>query len=151
MIACTPIGYVRNGVRDASLERWGQVQSEIHVEPQYAGGLRGLEEFSHVVVIFYLHESAPFDVDRELLRRPRRMEHLPPVGVFAQRTKQRPNPIGATAVRLRSVSGNVLTVDALDAFDGTPVLDLKPYMPLFDRVENVRVPAWVEEFTKGYF
>ena len=151
MIACTPIGYVRNGVRETSLERWAHVQSEIHIEPQYARGLQGLEEFSHVMVIFYLHEIAPFDVERELLRRPRRMEHLPPVGVFAQRTKQRPNPIGVTAVELRGVSKNVVTVSALDALDGTPVLDLKPYMPIFDRVENARVPQWVEEFMKGYF
>jgi tRNA-Thr(GGU) m(6)t(6)A37 methyltransferase TsaA len=151
MIAYTPIGLVRNGVRETSLERWAHVQSEIHLHPQYARGLQGLEAFSHVVVVFHLHESAAFDLDRELLRHPRRMEHLPAVGVFAQRTKQRPNPIGITAVELRGVSNNVVTVNALDALDGTPVLDLKPYVPVFDRVENARVPAWVEEFVKGYF
>ena len=149
-IACTPIGIVRCSVTKMSQGHWGEIESEIHLEPRYARGLEGLEAFSHVVVLFYLHELERFDPDKQLLRHPRGMEHLPEVGVFAQRTKYRPNPIGVTSVELRGIRGNVVTVRGLDALDGTPVLDLKPYIPMFDRVENVRTPDWVAQFMEGY-
>jgi tRNA-Thr(GGU) m(6)t(6)A37 methyltransferase TsaA len=127
------------------------VESEIHLEEVYAAGLQGLEDFSHVMVVFYLHEAQGFDPAKQLLRHPRGMEHLREVGVFAQRTKYRPNPIGVTSVELRSIRGNVAVVRGLDALDGTPVLDLKPYMPMFDRIDDARVPAWVAQFMEGYF
>ena len=73
------------------------------------------------------------------------------VGVFAQRTKYRPNPIGVTAVRVTGIEGNVIKVRGLDAMDGTPVLDLKPYIPPFDRVDDVKLPPWVAHVMEGYF
>ena len=149
-IACTPIGVVRCGVTRMSEGHWGEVESEIHLEPVYAPGLAGLDAFSHVTVVFYLHEIEPFDPAKRLLRHPRGMAHLPKVGVFAQRTKYRPNPIGVTSVELRGVRDNILVVRGLDALDGTPVLDLKPYVPLFDRVENARTPDWISQFAEGY-
>jgi len=130
---------------------WAKVDSEIHLDAAYAAGLQGLEDFSHVMVVFYLHEAQGFDPAKQLLRHPRGMEHLREVGVFAQRTKYRPNPIGVTSVELRSIRGNVAVVRGLDALDGTPVLDLKPYMPMFDRIDDARVPAWVGQFMEGYF
>jgi tRNA-Thr(GGU) m(6)t(6)A37 methyltransferase TsaA len=151
MISCTPIGYVRNSVTRMSEGHWAKVESEIHLEEVYAAGLQGLEDFSHVMVVFYLHEAQGFDPAKQLLRHPRGMEHLREVGVFAQRTKYRPNPIGVTSVELRSIRGNVAVVRGLDALDGTPVLDLKPYMPMFDRIDDARVPAWVAQFMEGYF
>lgn len=129
---------------------WGDVESEIHLLPAYAGGLAGLEQFSHVMVVFYLHEIEAFDPAKRLLRHPRGMEHLPKVGVFAQRTKYRPNPIGVTSVELRAIRENIVVVRGLDALDGTPVLDLKPYVPLFDRVDDARTPEWVTHFAEGY-
>jgi len=150
-ITCTPIGTVRAPVTEMSQGNWANVESEIHLLPEYAEGLRGLETFSHVMVVFYLHQVEGFKPGSHLLRHPRGMEHLPAVGAFAQRTKYRPNPIGITSVALRGITGNVLTVTGLDALDGTPVLDLKPYIPAFDRVEDPRTPSWVSNFLEGYF
>jgi len=151
MISCTPIGHVRNSVTRMSEGHWAKGESEIHIDEVCAAGLQGLEDFSHVMVVFYLHEAQGFDPAKQLLRHPRGMEHLREVGVFAQRTKYRPNPIGVTSVELRSIRGNVAVVRGLDALDGTPVLDLKPYMPMFDRIDDARVPAWVGQFMEGYF
>jgi tRNA-Thr(GGU) m(6)t(6)A37 methyltransferase TsaA len=130
---------------------WANVDSEIHLNPEYAPGLQGLEGFSHVLVVFFLDRAQGFDLRKQLLRRPRGMEDLQELGVFAQRTKFRPNPIGVTAVRLLGIEGNIVRVRGLDALDGTPVLDIKPYMPPFDRVDEVSMPPWVGRFIEGYF
>ena len=151
MIACTPIGTVRCPVTKMSQGNWAQVVSEIHLEPQYQGGLQGLEGFSHVLVVFYLDRIPPFDAANQLLRRPRGMENMQELGVFAQRTKYRPNPIGVTAVALQGIKGNILSVRGLDALDGTPVLDIKPYIPEFDRIKDVGLPDWVAHVMEGYF
>jgi tRNA-Thr(GGU) m(6)t(6)A37 methyltransferase TsaA len=129
---------------------WATVDSEIHLDPEYAAGLQGLEGFSHVLVIFFLDRAQGFDPKTQLLRRPRGMEDMHEVGVFAQRTKYRPNPIGITAVKLLGINGKVVRVRGLDALDGTPVLDIKPYMPPFDRVEDVKMPPWVGHVMEGY-
>jgi tRNA-Thr(GGU) m(6)t(6)A37 methyltransferase TsaA len=151
MITCSPIGTVKCAVDKMSQGGWAKVDSEIHLDARYAAGLQGLEGFSHAIVVFFLDRAQGFDPARQLLRRPRGMEDMPEVGVFAQRTKYRPNPIGVTAVRLLGIDGGVVRVCGLDALDGTPVLDIKPYMPPFDRVEDVRMPPWVEHVMEGYF
>ncbi len=76
---------------------------------------------------------------------------MPEVGIFAQRAKHRPNPIGITTVRLIEIKGNVLRVKGLDAIDGTPVLDVKPYLLAFDSLLNRQHPAWIDKLMKGYF
>ena len=146
-----PIGRVKCAVTEMSQGGWANVDSEIHLDSRYAGGLQGLEGFSHVIVMFFLDRAQGFDPARQLLRRPRGMEDMHEVGVFAQRTKYRPNPIGVTAVQLLGIAGNVVKVRGLDAMDDTPVLDIKPYMPSFDRVEDVRMPPWVAHVMEGYF
>jgi len=151
MITCNPIGKVRCPVTEMSQGNWADVVSEIHLDPALAGGLQGLEGFSHVVVVFYLDQVKGFDPAKQLLRKPRGMEDMPALGVFAQRTKYRPNPIGVTAAQLVGIKGNVVSVRGLDALDGTPVLDLKPYMPAFDGVTGARMPSWVARFMEGYF
>ena len=151
MYTCTPIGTVSCPVTQMSQGNWRHVESQIRLEPHYAGGLQGLEGFSHVLVVFLLHQALGFDPAKQLLRRPRGMENMHEVGVFAQRTKYRPNPIGITAVDLCSVKDGVLTVRGLDALDGTPVLDVKPYIPEFDRVAEARTPDWVRHVMEGYF
>ena len=151
MITCTPIGVVKCPVTEMSQGNWAQVESEIRLDPQYAPGLQGLDGFSHVVVVFYLDRATGFDPAKQLLRRPRGMENMHEVGVFAQRTKYRPNPIGVASVELLAVRNNVVVVRGLDALDGTLVLDLKPYMPVFDSVADARMPDWVEHVMKGYF
>lgn len=150
MIQFQPIGIIKSPVTKMSQGNWGQVQSEIHLNDPYPKGLKGLEEFSHIIVVFYMDRAA-FMPSEHLLRRPRAQANQPEIGVFAQRTKYRPNPIGITAVKLLRINHNVLTVLALDALDDTPVLDLKPYLPVFDKVEDAKLPVWVAEFEKGYF
>ena len=92
-----------------------------------------------------------FVAERDLTRRPRGRADMPELGIFAQRGKQRPNPLGVTAVEIVRVAAPILTVRGLDAVDGTPVLDVKPYFPQFDRRSDARVPEWVERLMRGYF
>ena len=144
-----PIGVVRSPVTEGVDEGWGSVTSEMVIDEGYAHGLTGLDGFSHVLVVFYMHRYT-FDADSDLVRRPQGHPDMPEVGIFAQRAKHRPNPIGVTAVELVSVEGNVVTVRGLDAIDGTPVLDVKPYFPAFDTRE-ADTPRWVDELMKNYF
>ena len=146
-----PIGSVKCPVTEMSQGGWAKVDSEIHLDARYAAGLQGLEGFSHVIVVFFLDRAQGFDPATQLLRRPRGMQDMPEIGVFAQRTKFRPNPIGVTAVKLLGIAGNIVKVRGLDALDGTPVLDLKPYLPPFDRVDDVKTPLWVGHVMEGYF
>jgi tRNA-Thr(GGU) m(6)t(6)A37 methyltransferase TsaA len=149
-IEMRPIGIVRSGVTEQRDTDWGDVRSSIEVSPEFAPGLRGLEEFSHAVIATYLHQAA-FDPARHLQRRPRGLAHMPLAGIFAQRAKDRPNPLGITAVRILAVSSSSLEVQGLDAIDGTPVLDIKPYVPDFDAWHDATVPAWMSELMQGYF
>jgi tRNA-Thr(GGU) m(6)t(6)A37 methyltransferase TsaA len=145
-----PIGHVASPVAAQSDRDWGSVVSRVVVDPPYAAGLRGLEEFSHLLVVTWLHEAA-FDAAHDLVRRPRGLASMPATGIFAQRAKDRPNPIGITAVRIRALGPGWVEVSGLDAIDGTPVLDLKPYVPQYDRVSDARVPAWMGTLMEGYF
>ena len=145
-----PIGYVKSPVTQPSDQNWGQVVAEIHVDAALTAGLGGLDQFSHAVVIFLMHH-ATFDAAHDLVRRPQGRADMPELGIFAQRARHRPNPIGITAVELVKVEGKVLTVRGLDAVDGTPVLDIKPYFPAFDWVDAAQVPEWVNRLMAGYF
>ena len=147
----TPIGAVKCAVTEMSQGGWAKIDSEIHLDPQLAGGLQGLAGFSHILVTFALDRALGFDPAKQLMRKPKGREDLAAVGVFAQRTKYRPNPLAVTTVKLLGIEGNVLRVHALDALDGTPVLDIKPYMPPFDRMDDVKMPPWVSHFIEGYF
>jgi len=145
-----PIGVVKSPIQEQMDEGWGAVNSEIWINNELASGLDGLENFSHAVIIFLMHQAS-FDIVRDLKRRPRGRVDMPEIGIFAQRAKHRPNPIGVTAVQVLGVSGAVLYVQGLDAIDGTPVLDIKPYVPAFDYVDNATVPTWVGQIMAGYF
>jgi len=145
-----PIGHVRSAVTEQRDDAWGAVTARLELLPEFAPGLTGLEAFSHAVVLTYLHEAA-FDPGQHLRRKPRGLEHLPRIGIFAQRAKDRPNPIGVTAVRILGVAEGALLVRGLDAIDGTPILDIKPYVPEFDRVDDATAPTWLGEIMQGYF
>lgn len=144
------MGVVRSPVTEPVDHGWGLVTSEIELESAYHGALRGLEDFSHAVIVCLLHR-ARYQPELHRVRRPRGQADMPEVGIFAQRAKDRPNPIGLTAVEIVAVDGDRLTVRGLDAVDGTPVLDIKPYYPIYDRVESPRVPEWVGRLMSGYF
>jgi tRNA-Thr(GGU) m(6)t(6)A37 methyltransferase TsaA len=136
-----PIGRVRSRVTEPVDLDWGAVESRVVLEPSYRAGLRGLGEFSHVLVVAWLHGAA-FDPARHLVRRPRGLAELPELGIFAQRAKDRPNPLGVTVVKLVSVEADGITVRGLDAIDGTPILDVKPYLPRWDSPGDATVPDW---------
>lgn len=144
------IGTVRSPRKEDVDEGWGGVISEILLDESFAPGLKGLSEFSHVLVVFYMHR-ATFEEGAHLRRRPQGRQDMPNIGIFAQRAKHRPNPIGVTAVELLEVSGTTITVRGLDAIDGTPVLDVKPYFPVYDCRVEAKTPGWVDELMKGYF
>lgn len=137
-----PIGWVRNGVREPEAHGWEHLESELYLQPELAPGLEGLAGFSHLIVLFWMHL---IPLERRLAGRlhPGDREDLPLVGTFATRTQLRPNPIGLTVVRLLSVKEALLRVRGLDAVDGTPVLDIKPYLPPYDAPKDARMPPWV--------
>jgi tRNA-Thr(GGU) m(6)t(6)A37 methyltransferase TsaA len=145
-----PIGTVRSPVAEPTDAGWGEVESRIALLPEFRAGLRGLGDFSHVLVVAWLHQ-ADFDPARHLVRRPRGLPDMPELGIFAQRAKDRPNPLGITVVRLLGVDATGVAVRGLDAIDGTPILDLKPYFPDFDSAPRATVPEWVARLMRGYF
>lgn len=149
-IQLRPIGVVVCPVQAPKDERWGDVVSRIELVPELTGGLDGLAEFSHAIVVTFLH-GAEYRAARHLRRRPRGLASMPEVGIFAQRAKDRPNPLGVTAVEIVRVGAASLEVRGLDAIDGTPVLDIKPYFPQFDRIVDPRIPEWVNRLMEGYF
>jgi tRNA-Thr(GGU) m(6)t(6)A37 methyltransferase TsaA len=102
--------------------------------------LEGIADFSHLFVIFWMHEIS--NKERRAVKvHPRGRLDMPLLGVFATRTPHRQNPIGLTLVELVGVQGNIVTVRGLDAFNGTPVLDIKPFDP-WDLNDDVIVPKW---------
>lgn len=145
-----PIGFVRSPVSEETDEQWGNIESEIHVRPELADGLIGIEQFSHLLVVFWMHRAV-FDPAGDLLRRPRGRNDMPLLGIFAQRAKHRPHPIGITAVQLLGRKGHIVSVRGLDAIDGTPVIDLKPYVPQFDQINNATLPDWMNTLMDKYF
>jgi len=149
-IHVAPIGRVTSSVDATVDEHWGRVVSRIELKPEFVGGLKGLDGFSHAIVVTYLHK-AKYESSRHLQRRPRGLRTMPIVGIFSQRAKDRPNPIGITAVKIVDVGDDYLEVRGLDAINTTPVLDIKPYYPEYDRIKNPATPNWVKRLMKGYF
>ena len=148
IIMC-PIGYVSNQVTEKKDTFWGGDVSTIVLEEQFRGGLTGLADFSHAIILCHL-DRARFLPEKHLLRRPRNRSDMPLLGIFSQRTKDHPNPIGVTSVEILAVTETSLTVRGLDALNGTPVLDIKPYFPVFDRREAA-TPDWVDVLMENYF
>lgn len=144
MSPCTvhPIGHVENGITALDGVVWEDVESRVVVAPEFSDGLEGIDDFSHIIVICYLHRRAG-DEDRRLRVHPQGRQDLPLVGVFATRSPRRPNPIALTVVPLLRREGNVLFVKRLDMADGTPVLDIKPYLTNGDRIEHAKVAGWL--------
>jgi tRNA-Thr(GGU) m(6)t(6)A37 methyltransferase TsaA len=144
-ISMRPIGVVRNAINEPQPPGfdWSAVKSRILVRPQLADSLLGLDTYSHVKVLFWPH-LVPTDVIGSKHRlHPRDDPENPLQGILATRSQIRFNPILVTAVPLLSIKGNTVRVRGLDAVDGTPVLDIKPYFPHFDSIPDARVPEWV--------
>lgn len=141
-ISFRPIGYVRNAVAGARYDDWSEVVSEIVVDERLVEALDGIEQFSHIMVLFYI--SGVTRRQRAIRRlHPRDRRDVPLTGVFATHSQYRPNPIGVTVARLLGREGNTLRVSGLDAYDGTPVLDIKSYAPDVALSGSARVPEWM--------
>ncbi len=139
----TAIGVVKNGLDQPPTPRdaWKNVVSEIVIDSSLTEALDGLEEFSHSVVLWWMHRLSENEMPLKV--HPGRRPETPLIGLFAARTPNCPNPLGLTTVRLLERHGNVLRVEGLDALDGSPVIDIKPYVPGYDAVTVARVPGWI--------
>jgi len=144
-----PIGLVRSPFKraeDIPRERnidprgFDDVEGTIELFPEYEAGLKDIDGFSHIIVIFGFHQAEPRPSGGGLLVYPPRQTE--PRGVFATRSPHRPNPIGLTIVRLRGRAGCALHVSGLDMVEGTPVLDIKPYTRK-DRKSRIKT-GWIK-------
>jgi len=141
-INLTPIGFVKNAVTEPQGEDWQTIISEIIVNEDMNEALSGIDEFSHIIVIYWMHKTPASQ--RSIMKvHPKRNPNLPLVGVFATRSPARPNPIGIATVKLLECRDNILKVIGLDAIDGTPVLDIKPHIPGSDSPTPARIPGWL--------
>ena len=136
-VTLAAIGFVRSPVLRPRPRGWENVESIIAVRAEHAAKLRGLEGFSHLIVVFYLDlaPAAPHQPDTLTLA------SGTTYGIFATRSQLRPNHLGVSAVRLVRIDGNEVHVRGLDAIDGTPVLDIKPYLPEYDAHPTATVPG----------
>jgi tRNA-Thr(GGU) m(6)t(6)A37 methyltransferase TsaA len=145
------IGRVRSSRTEAIDDDWGGIEATIVLEAPYdAASVAELEQFSHIEVIFLFDRVDPATVHTGA-RVPRNNPAWPAVGIFAQRAKNRPNRLGLCTCELVAVEGSTLRVRGLDAIDGTPVLDIKPYLTEFAPRSEVRQPPWSHELMADYF
>ncbi|MGB7969126.1 MAG: tRNA (N6-threonylcarbamoyladenosine(37)-N6)-methyltransferase TrmO [Methanobacterium sp.] len=116
------------------------IKGEININPEYNGGLKDLEGFSHIILIYHLHLSKGHLLEvKPFLDTEKR-------GIFATRAPKRPNPIGLSVVKLEKIEGNTIYISNVDMVDGTPLLDIKPYIPHFDKHPNDDVIiGWFED------
>ena len=141
-IQLNPIGTVRTDVaNDEIARRRRELVSQIEIYPQYQQALVGLDAYSHIFVLFWMDRA---DAPESLLCHPRGNTSLPQCGVLAARGRNHPNSLGLAVCELKAMNDNVLTVTRLDAFDATPVLDIKPYDD-YDQVQSPRVPEWFSQ------
>ncbi len=153
----SPIGVVLSDSKDTFNIPTEGVSAKIKVFKRYAEALKGIRDYSHLLVICWLHLADTAEYRSILKVRPVRIDpDLPETGVFAGRTPIRPNPLSLTVVRLRSVHENILSVDDLDVVDGTPVIDIKPYSPATDCIHSAKsrplsVRKHKERLTRTFF
>ena len=134
------IGMVRSEIKQPSGCDGKGIVSEIVIDDSLTEALDNLDEFSHIIVIYWMHRATGRAPNRV---RPMGRLELPLKGLFATRSPRRPNPIGIATVKLLERRGNVLKVEGLDAIDGTPVIDIKPYIVGYDSVAKATVASWI--------
>jgi tRNA-Thr(GGU) m(6)t(6)A37 methyltransferase TsaA len=147
-----PIGYVNSKYHHFDdvphphgKKGWGEDTSEIILYPEHAAGLEGLNGYTHIIVLFWVHKAGEWKLPKH--------HHKPPqVKVFATRMPARPNPIGLSVVELINFSpeNGAVLVKGLDALDGTPILDIKPYIAGFDSYPEATLPEWVEKHLREH-
>jgi tRNA (adenine37-N6)-methyltransferase len=132
-----------------SIQPIGQVikspeKTTLKIFPQFQDGLLGLNGFSHVLVFYWFDRNDTPEKRATLMVHPRRNKANPLTGVFATRSPFRPNLIGLSVCKIKSIDDAGITIDAIDAFDGSPIIDLKPYIPAIDSVPGATMPEWVK-------
>jgi len=142
-ISFTPIGIIHTPFKQPKgtpiQPKAGQgVRGTVEVDPKYTAGLADLNGFSHIILLYHCHLSGPF----RLTVKPFLDDQIR--GLFATRAPTRPNPIGLSTVRLLKIEETILHIEDVDIVDGTPLLDIKPYVPVFDEQPTVRL-GWIEE------
>ena len=143
VISCSTIKSDVYQISSVGLIRIQDSTTTIEIDEKYEDGILGLNEFSHVLVCYWFHENDNPE-KREILQvYPRGNPQNPLHGVFATRSPVRPNLIGLSICKILSIEDNVIQIDNIDAYDGSPVIDLKPYIPDIDSEEDVQVPEWV--------
>ena len=151
-ITLTPVGAVHSSRKKAEDDNWDaeQVYVELDSSQFSSEALMGLSDFSHVEILFHMDQVDPAKVEKTA-RHPRNNPEWPKVGIFAQRGKNRPNQIGTTICKILKVDGTKLFLEGLDAIDGSPVLDIKPWVLEFAPRGNVFQPNWISELMQKYW
>ena len=140
-IKIKPIGYVKNNVKENRFGGFGEEVSEIILNEELTNALNGIEDYSHVIIVYWMDKVQGKAIEHQ----PQGNPEVPVVGIFACRCPQRPNPIAITTVKLLVREGNKIKVKGLDILDGTPIIDIKPYWPQYDKAEDVKYPNWVDK------
>lgn len=146
-IVLKAIGRVKNQISHRQTSGWENVVSEIIIDPMYEEALAGVEEYSHLLILFWMSRLRPAEKKIKKIH-PKSRPDLPLVGIFSTRTQYRPNPIGLTQVKLIKRKKNILRVQGLDAISGTPVVDIKPISPRHEFLKKYQVPEWYHRLWK---
>ncbi|WP_137995001.1 SAM-dependent methyltransferase [Streptomyces vilmorinianum] len=151
-VVARPVGRVVGGRGEVYDDAWGEVSAVIRLDGARftEDALAGLDAFSHLEVVYHFDRVPPEKIETGA-RHPRGNTDWPRAGIFAQRGKNRPNRIGVSRCRLVGTEGLDVHVTGLDAVDGTPVLDIKPYMAEFGPIGEVTQPAWATEIMRRYY
>ena len=160
-----PVGIVKNERREPSLvlrdqdldhdlekstgQGWREDVSEIVIKEDFLERLEGLEDFSHIMVIYWSHMAGESARDIKKVH-PAGKKDYPLKGVFCTRSPARPNPVCVTTAKLIERKGHVLFVKGLDAVDGSPVIDIKPHLPPYDAPADMKMPDWMQSLIEQF-
>jgi len=140
-IKVDPIGFVKNNEKEQRFGSFSNEITEIEVDEKFTDALNGIDDYSHVIIVFWMDKVK----ESVITHQPQGNPEVPIVGIFSCRCPQRPNPIAITTVKLIEHKGNKIKVKGLDILDGTPVIDIKPYWPIYDKVIGGIIPDWVNK------
>ena len=139
------IGYIKSEIKKHQLGGFEGKITEIVLKEEYEKALEGLGDYSHIIVIYWMNEAEGIV---KLRYRPQGNPNVPELGIFATRCQWRPNCIGISTVPVVEIKKNVIKVKGLDIIDKTPVLDIKPYLPDYDKPEGkIKIPGWTSMLT----
>ena len=140
-IKVDPIGFVKNNEKEQRFGSFSNEITEIEVDEKFTDALNGIDDYSHVIIVFWMDKVK----ESVITHQPQGNPEVPIVGIFSCRCPQRPNPIAITTVKLIERQGNKIKVKGLDILDGTPIIDIKPYWPIYDKVIGGIIPDWVNK------